>query len=64
MGYRRDIAQIMRAADLFVFPSRYEACTLVLLEALSFRTSRNYRNRNRRRRNGDTRMWGGITRLR
>lgn len=35
MGYRRDIADIMRTVDLFVFPSRYEACTLVLLEALS-----------------------------
>jgi glycosyltransferase involved in cell wall biosynthesis len=35
IGYRRDIAEIMRAVDLFVFPSRYEACTLVLLEALS-----------------------------
>jgi len=35
IGYRRDIPQIMRAADIFVFPSRYEACTLVLLEALS-----------------------------
>ncbi|MBW4667511.1 MAG: glycosyltransferase family 4 protein [Cyanomargarita calcarea GSE-NOS-MK-12-04C] len=35
MGYRRDIPLIMRSADLFVFPSRYEACTLVLLEALS-----------------------------
>ncbi|MBW4646440.1 MAG: glycosyltransferase family 4 protein [Goleter apudmare HA4340-LM2] len=35
MGYRRDIAEIMRSADLFVFPSRYEACTLVLLEALA-----------------------------
>ncbi|WP_016949041.1 glycosyltransferase family 4 protein [Anabaena sp. PCC 7108] len=35
LGYRRDIADIMRAVDLFVFPSRYEACTLVLLEALS-----------------------------
>ncbi|WGV28229.1 glycosyltransferase family 4 protein [Halotia branconii] len=35
LGYRRDIAEIMRAADLFVFPSRYEACTLVLLEALA-----------------------------
>ena len=35
LGYRRDIPQIMRAADMFVFPSRYEACTLVLLEALS-----------------------------
>ncbi|MBD2691787.1 glycosyltransferase [Anabaena catenula] len=35
MGYRRDIAEIMRAVDLFVFPSRYEACSLVLLEALA-----------------------------
>ena len=35
LGYRRDMAEIMRAADLFVFPSRYEACTLVLLEAMA-----------------------------
>lgn len=35
LGYRSDIANIMRAVDLFVFPSRYEACTLVLLEALA-----------------------------
>ena len=35
VGYRRDIPEIMRAVDLFVFPSRYEACSLVLLEALS-----------------------------
>ena len=35
LGYRRDIAEIMRAVDLFVFPSRYEACTLVLLEAMA-----------------------------
>lgn len=33
LGYRRDVAELMRAADLFVFPSRYEACSLVLLEA-------------------------------
>jgi glycosyltransferase involved in cell wall biosynthesis len=25
----------MKAVDLFVFPSRYEACTLVLLEAMA-----------------------------
>jgi glycosyltransferase involved in cell wall biosynthesis len=25
----------MRAVDLFVFPSRYEACTLALLEAMA-----------------------------
>lgn len=35
LGYRRDVAALMRAADLFVFPSRYEACSLVLLEALA-----------------------------
>ena len=35
LGYRRDIAALMRAADFFVFPSRYEACSLVLLEALA-----------------------------
>ena len=35
LGYRRDIAKIMQATDFFVFPSRYEACTLVLLEALA-----------------------------
>ncbi|WP_392532480.1 glycosyltransferase family 4 protein [Nostoc sp. C117] len=35
VGFRRDIPEIMRAVDLFIFPSRYEACSLVLLEALS-----------------------------
>lgn len=35
LGYRRDVADIMRTANLFVFPSRYEACTLVLLEAMA-----------------------------
>jgi glycosyltransferase involved in cell wall biosynthesis len=35
LGFRRDIAQIMHAVDLFVFPSHYEACTLVLLEAMA-----------------------------
>jgi glycosyltransferase involved in cell wall biosynthesis len=33
LGYRRDVPALMRAADVFVFPSRYEACSLVLLEA-------------------------------
>jgi len=33
LGFRRDIPDLMRAASLFVFPSRYEACSLVLLEA-------------------------------
>lgn len=35
LGFRRDVAALMRAADLFVFPSRYEACALVLLEAMA-----------------------------
>jgi glycosyltransferase involved in cell wall biosynthesis len=35
LGFRRDVAELMRAVDLFVFPSRYEACSLVLLEALA-----------------------------
>lgn len=35
VGFRRDIPKIMQAVDLFIFPSRYEACSLVLLEALS-----------------------------
>lgn len=34
-GFRRDMPELMRAADLFVFPSRYEACSLVLLEAMA-----------------------------
>jgi glycosyltransferase involved in cell wall biosynthesis len=33
LGFRRDISRVMRAADVFVFPSRYEAGTLVLTEA-------------------------------
>jgi glycosyltransferase involved in cell wall biosynthesis len=33
LGFRRDVPDLMRAVDLFVFPSRYEACSLVLLEA-------------------------------
>ena len=35
LGFRRDIAQIMRACDLFIFPSRYEACALVLAESIA-----------------------------
>jgi glycosyltransferase involved in cell wall biosynthesis len=35
LGYRRDLASIMQATDFFIFPSRYEACTLVLLEAMA-----------------------------
>lgn len=33
LDFRRDVPEIMRAVDMFVFPSRYEACSLVLLEA-------------------------------
>lgn len=35
LGFRKDVPDLMRAADLFVFPSRYEACSLVLLEAMA-----------------------------
>jgi glycosyltransferase involved in cell wall biosynthesis len=33
LGFRRDIAALMQASDLFVFPSRYEPSGLVLFEA-------------------------------
>ena len=35
LGFQHDMPALMRATDLFVFPSRYEACSLVLLEALA-----------------------------
>jgi glycosyltransferase involved in cell wall biosynthesis len=35
LGFRSDMADIMRAVDFFVFPSRYEACSLVMLEAMA-----------------------------
>lgn len=35
LGYRRDLAQLMRAMDCFVFPSRYEPFGLVVLEAMA-----------------------------
>lgn len=35
LGYRNDVASLMRAADFFVFPSRYEANSLAILEALA-----------------------------
>lgn len=35
LGFRRDVGRIMRACDFFAFPSRYEAGSLVLLEAMA-----------------------------
>jgi glycosyltransferase involved in cell wall biosynthesis len=35
LGFRSDISDVMRSVDFFIFPSRYEACTLVLLEAMA-----------------------------
>lgn len=35
LGFRRDIADLFRAADVFVFPSRYDSMPLVVLEALA-----------------------------
>jgi glycosyltransferase involved in cell wall biosynthesis len=35
MGFQSDMPALMRSADMLVFPSRYEACSLVLLEALA-----------------------------
>lgn len=35
LGFRRDLPALMRAADFFVFPSRYEPFGLVVLEALA-----------------------------
>jgi len=35
LGRRRDLPALMKAADIFIFPSRYEPFGLVLLEAMS-----------------------------
>lgn len=35
LGYRHDVSEIMRAVDLFVFPSRYEPFGMVVIEAMA-----------------------------
>jgi len=35
LGYRRDIHKILPRGDIFVFPSRYDPCPLVIMEALA-----------------------------
>ena len=35
LGWRKDIPNLMRAADAFVFPSSYEPCGLVVSEAMA-----------------------------
>jgi len=35
LGYRRDVADMMSLCDVFVYPSRYEPFSLVLLEAMA-----------------------------
>ena len=35
LGFRRDVPELMRAADFFALPSRRDSCPLVLLEALA-----------------------------
>lgn len=35
LGFRKDIDKLMSSVDFFVFPSRYEACTLAVIEAMA-----------------------------
>jgi len=35
LGFRKDVAHVMRGVDIFVFPSRYEPFGLVVLEAMA-----------------------------
>ncbi len=36
LGYRKDIPRLLLASDLFLFPTLYEGCPLVLFEAMEF----------------------------
>ena len=38
LGYRRDLPDLMKLADMYIFPSRYESFSLVLLEAMASST--------------------------
>ncbi len=35
LGFRKDVPELLRCADLFVLPSRYEACNNAVVEAMS-----------------------------
>jgi glycosyltransferase involved in cell wall biosynthesis len=35
LGHRQDVAMLLRCADIFTFPSHYDPCPLVILEALA-----------------------------
>lgn len=35
LGYRTDISELMKAVDMFVFPSRYEPFGMVIIEAMA-----------------------------
>lgn len=35
LGYSKNIARILRSCDVFVFPSRYDPCPLVIMEAMA-----------------------------
>jgi glycosyltransferase involved in cell wall biosynthesis len=36
LGYRRDVPRLLKAADLFVFPTHYEGSPFALLEAMAY----------------------------